>query len=220
MFCVPNASARPARKQGAGRHPDLMGRQFTASNLNALWVTDLTFGATWAGVAYVRFYRRRVFPHDRRLARRRPHAHSDGPGRDRDGPLETVGCIAPGCVRCHSDAGAQGSSRRFATASGCNPGSCCRHRGCRTRTMFSPEESGWAEQDDSSQSGNDAEAAIRDVLADGLQESPWRVSAGPDIGPVKPDFLVEDDAGYAYIMRSRWPQGSAFWIGGSDRCCA
>ena len=43
------------REEGAGRHPDLVGRQFTASEPNQLWVTDLTFVATWAGVAYVCF---------------------------------------------------------------------------------------------------------------------------------------------------------------------
>jgi transposase InsO family protein len=43
------------RDQDAGRHPDLVGRQFTATAPNQLWVTDLTFVATWAGVAYVCF---------------------------------------------------------------------------------------------------------------------------------------------------------------------
>jgi len=43
------------RDQNAGRHPDLVKREFRASNPNELWVTDLTFVATWAGVAYVCF---------------------------------------------------------------------------------------------------------------------------------------------------------------------
>ena len=43
------------RDRSAGRHPDLVERQFTASEPNRLWVTDLTFVATWAGVAYVCF---------------------------------------------------------------------------------------------------------------------------------------------------------------------
>jgi putative transposase len=43
------------REQAAGRHPDLVGRQFTADGPNQLWVTDLTFVSTWAGVAYVCF---------------------------------------------------------------------------------------------------------------------------------------------------------------------
>ena len=37
----------------ASRHPDLVNRQFTATAPNRLWVTDLTFVPTWAGVAYV-----------------------------------------------------------------------------------------------------------------------------------------------------------------------
>ena len=41
--------------RSAGRHPDLVKRQFTANEPNRLWVTDLTFVATWAGVAYVCF---------------------------------------------------------------------------------------------------------------------------------------------------------------------
>jgi putative transposase len=40
---------------GAPRHPDLVGRDFTATQPNQLWVTDLTYVATWAGVAYVCF---------------------------------------------------------------------------------------------------------------------------------------------------------------------
>jgi len=39
----------------AGRHPDLVGRDFTANGPNQLWVTDLTFVPTWAGVAHVCF---------------------------------------------------------------------------------------------------------------------------------------------------------------------
>jgi len=39
----------------ATRHPDLVKRQFSATAPNQLWVTDLTFVPTWAGVAYVCF---------------------------------------------------------------------------------------------------------------------------------------------------------------------
>ena len=38
---------------GAARHPNLVEREFAALQLNRLWVTDLTFVATWAGVAYM-----------------------------------------------------------------------------------------------------------------------------------------------------------------------
>ncbi len=40
---------------GAPRHPDLVRRDFTATAPNQLWVTDLTFVPTWAGIAYVCF---------------------------------------------------------------------------------------------------------------------------------------------------------------------
>jgi putative transposase len=39
----------------AARPVDLVGRNFTAERPNALWVTDLTYVATWSGVAYVCF---------------------------------------------------------------------------------------------------------------------------------------------------------------------
>jgi putative transposase len=47
---------RPTKPDSvATRHPDLVGRDFTATAPNQLWVTDLTFVLTWAGVAYVCF---------------------------------------------------------------------------------------------------------------------------------------------------------------------
>jgi len=39
----------------AARSPDLVERDFTATEPNRLWVTDLTFVPTWQGVAYVCF---------------------------------------------------------------------------------------------------------------------------------------------------------------------
>jgi len=44
-------TARP--EAGAPRHPDLVRRERTAMAPNQLWVTDLTFVPTWAGIAYV-----------------------------------------------------------------------------------------------------------------------------------------------------------------------
>ena len=38
---------------GATRHPDLVERAFGAEAPNRLWVTDLTYVATWSGFAYV-----------------------------------------------------------------------------------------------------------------------------------------------------------------------
>ena len=37
------------------RHLDLVRRDFTATAPDQLWVTDVTFVATWAGAAYVCF---------------------------------------------------------------------------------------------------------------------------------------------------------------------
>jgi putative transposase len=39
----------------AARHPDLVDRQFSAPEPNRLWVVDLTYVATWSGVAYACF---------------------------------------------------------------------------------------------------------------------------------------------------------------------
>jgi putative transposase len=96
---------------GVPRHPDLVERDFTATGPNQLWVTDLTYVSTWAGVAYVCFitdaYSRaivgwRVAPHMRttmvldaiEMAR-----WSRG--------TRLVG------LRCHSDAGSQFTSVRY-----------------------------------------------------------------------------------------------------------
>lgn len=97
-------TTRPA--EGAPRHPDLVKRDFTATAPNDLWVTDLTFVPTWAGIAYVCFiidaFSRiivgwRVAAHMRtqmvldaiEMARWSRGTHLDG-------------------LRCHSDAGSQG----------------------------------------------------------------------------------------------------------------
>jgi len=96
---------------GTARHPDLVKRDFTASAPNQLWVTDLTYVPTWAGVAYVCFitdaYSRmivgwRVASHMRtdmvldaiEMARWNRGLHHQG-------------------LRCHSDAGSQFTSVRY-----------------------------------------------------------------------------------------------------------
>jgi putative transposase len=43
------------RDDDAARAPDLVQRNFTATAPNQLWVTDLTYVATWSGFAYVCF---------------------------------------------------------------------------------------------------------------------------------------------------------------------
>ena len=41
--------------ENAARHPDLVSRRFVAERPNQLWVTDLTYVATWSGMVYVCF---------------------------------------------------------------------------------------------------------------------------------------------------------------------
>lgn len=99
------------REKGAARHPDLVQRQFTADQPNQLWVTDLTFVATWAGVAYVCFI---VDAFSRMIVGWRVAGHMRtamvldaiemarwNRGLRHDG------------LRCHSDAGSQFTSIRY-----------------------------------------------------------------------------------------------------------
>jgi len=95
----------------AGRHPDLVNRQFKAERPNELWVTDLTFVPTWAGVAYVCFI---IDAFSRMIVGWRVAGHMRTPmvldaiemarwnrGLKHDG------------LRCHSDAGSQFTSIRY-----------------------------------------------------------------------------------------------------------
>lgn len=97
--------------KAAGRHPDLVNRQFKAERPNELWVTDLTFVATWAGVAYVCFI---IDAFSRMIVGWRVAGHMRTPmvldaiemarwnrGLKHDG------------LRCHSDAGSQFTSIRY-----------------------------------------------------------------------------------------------------------
>lgn len=95
----------------AARHPDLVKRAFTATAPNQLWVTDLTFVATWAGMAYVCFI---IDAYSRIIVGWRVASHMK---------TETVldaiemarwsrGKHLPG-LRCHSDAGSQFTSIRY-----------------------------------------------------------------------------------------------------------
>lgn len=95
----------------AARHPDLVGRRFRAEAPNQLWVTDLTFVPTWAGVAYVCFI---VDAFSRMIVGWRVAGHMRttmvldalemarwSRGTDLAG------------LRCHSDAGSQFTSVRY-----------------------------------------------------------------------------------------------------------
>ena len=57
---------------GAVRPADLVERDFSATEPNRLWVTDLTYVSTWAGVAYVCFI---VDAYSRRIVGWRVAAH-------------------------------------------------------------------------------------------------------------------------------------------------
>ena len=54
---IKKAKKRRTTKPDASgaRHPDLVERHFVAERPNALWVSDLTYVATWSGFAYVYF---------------------------------------------------------------------------------------------------------------------------------------------------------------------
>lgn len=99
------------RDQKAGPHPDLVRRQFTASEPNRLWVTDLTFVATWAGVAYACFI---VDAFSRMIVGWRVAGHMRTPM-----VLDAIEMArwSRGThhddLRCHSDAGSQFTSIRY-----------------------------------------------------------------------------------------------------------
>jgi putative transposase len=106
---------------GAPRHPDLVGRDFTATAPNQLWVTDLTYVPTWAGVAYVCFI---IDAYSRMIVGWRVASHMRtamvidaiemarwSRGTRREG-RRFEGLRFEG-LRCHSDAGSQFTSIRY-----------------------------------------------------------------------------------------------------------
>lgn len=95
----------------ATRHPDLVKRRFSANGPNQLWVTDLTYVPTWAGVAYVCFlidaYSRMIVGW-RVASNMRTTMVLDAIEMARWSRGNTL----PG-LRCHSDAGSQFTSIRY-----------------------------------------------------------------------------------------------------------
>ncbi|WP_307481242.1 IS3 family transposase [Microbacterium trichothecenolyticum] len=95
----------------AARHPDLVKREFTATAPNRLWVTDLTFVPTWAGVAYVCFI---IDAFSRMIVGWRVASHMRT-----DMVLDAIEMArwSRGArhhdLRCHSDAGSQFTSIRY-----------------------------------------------------------------------------------------------------------
>jgi len=104
-------SGRHVRTRPAGRPPDLVKRDFTAQAPNQLWVTDLTYVPTWAGVAYVCFI---VDAFSRMIVGWSVAGHMRT-----DMVLDALNMAAwrRGCnldgLRCHSDAGSQFTSIRY-----------------------------------------------------------------------------------------------------------
>jgi putative transposase len=95
----------------AARHPDLVGRNFTATEPNQLWVTDLTFVPTWAGVAYVCFLTdvfSRMIVGWRVASHMRTTMVLDAIEMARWSRGNTLAGL-----RCHSDAGSQFTSIRY-----------------------------------------------------------------------------------------------------------
>ncbi len=95
----------------APRHPDLVGRDFTATEPNQLWVTDLTYVPTWAGIAYVCFI---IDVYSRTIVGWRVASHMRTAM-----VLDAIemarwsrGTDLAG-LRCHSDAGSQFTSIRY-----------------------------------------------------------------------------------------------------------
>ncbi|WP_231560352.1 IS3 family transposase [Microbacterium hominis] len=95
----------------SARHPDLVKREFTATAPNRLWVTDLTFVPTWAGVAYVCFI---VDAFSRMIVGWRVASHMRT-----EMILDAIEMArwSRGArhddLRCHSDAGSQFTSIRY-----------------------------------------------------------------------------------------------------------
>ena len=99
------------RADTAARSPDLVNREFCAEAPNQLWVTDLTYVATWSGVAYVCFI---VDAFSRKIVgwRVAGHMRTDMVLDALEMARWSRGTVLEG-LRCHSDAGSQFTSIRY-----------------------------------------------------------------------------------------------------------
>ena len=97
--------------EGVRRHPDLVRRDFTATGPNQLWVTDLTFVPTWAGIAYVCFI---IDAYSRMIVgwRAASHMRTEMVLDALEMARWSRGTQLDG-LRCHSDAGSQFTSVRY-----------------------------------------------------------------------------------------------------------
>ena len=102
-------TTRPA--EGAVRPADLVERDFSATEPNRLWVSDLTYVATWAGVAYVCFI---VDAYSRRIVGWRVAAHMrTGMVLDALEMARASRATRLAGLVAHSDAGSQFTSVRW-----------------------------------------------------------------------------------------------------------
>jgi putative transposase len=97
--------------EAATRPPDLVERSFKAIRPNALWVTDLTYVATWAGTVYVCFI---VDVYSRTIVgwRTATNMRTDMVLDALEMARWSRGTHLEGLV-CHSDAGSQFTSIRY-----------------------------------------------------------------------------------------------------------
>ena len=95
----------------AARHPDLVKRDFTATGPNQLWVTDLTYVPTFAGIAYVCFI---IDAFSRMIVgwRVASHMRTEMVLDALEMARWSRGTQLTG-LRCHSDAGSQFTSVRY-----------------------------------------------------------------------------------------------------------
>jgi putative transposase len=95
----------------ATRHPDLVSRRFVAERPNQLWVTDLTYVPTWAGMVYVCFI---VDVFSRNIVgwRAATNMRTDMVLDALEMARWSRGTRLEGLV-CHSDAGSQFTSIRY-----------------------------------------------------------------------------------------------------------
>jgi putative transposase len=97
--------------ENAARHPDLVSRRFVAERPNQLWVTDLTYVATWAGMVYVCFI---IDVYSRNIVgwRAATNMRTDMVLDALEMARWSRGTRLEGLV-CHSDAGSQFTSIRY-----------------------------------------------------------------------------------------------------------
>jgi putative transposase len=97
--------------ENAARHPDLVSRRFVAERPNQLWVTDLTYVATWAGMVYVCFI---IDVYSRTIVgwRAATNMRTDMVLDALEMARWSRGTRLEGLV-CHSDAGSQFTSIRY-----------------------------------------------------------------------------------------------------------